>query len=249
MSGLIKRPCRIYAPVGGHEDLLAYLVRRLLENGANTSFVNRLADDEAPVRRSSAIRSALAEAERGSTAEPPRAFARPRDDLSSRARRGERHGADRAIGAAWRCSREMGDALDDVFEAGPIIGGKAMHGRRRRQPRHLSARSPRAHRHGARHDAGAGRSAPSSARPRQLTTGTSRAAPAARRCSSRGRPLRARQGAPHGGHRARSRQDAGRRAGRRARGHRLPALLCGAGARASSSGRCSFPARPASATR
>lgn len=44
-----KRPCRIYAPVGSHEDLLAYLVRRLLENGANTSFVNRLADDEAPI--------------------------------------------------------------------------------------------------------------------------------------------------------------------------------------------------------
>ena len=40
---------RIYAPVGSHEDLLAYLVRRLLENGANTSFVNRLADDEAPL--------------------------------------------------------------------------------------------------------------------------------------------------------------------------------------------------------
>jgi RHH-type transcriptional regulator, proline utilization regulon repressor / proline dehydrogenase / delta 1-pyrroline-5-carboxylate dehydrogenase len=42
-------PCRVYAPVGGHEDLLAYLVRRLLENGANTSFVNRLVDDAAPV--------------------------------------------------------------------------------------------------------------------------------------------------------------------------------------------------------
>ncbi|MCC7257347.1 MAG: bifunctional proline dehydrogenase/L-glutamate gamma-semialdehyde dehydrogenase PutA [Gammaproteobacteria bacterium] len=41
--------CRVYAPVGAHEDLLAYLVRRLLENGANTSFVNRLADDAAPV--------------------------------------------------------------------------------------------------------------------------------------------------------------------------------------------------------
>ena len=38
------RPCRIYAPVGTHETLLAYLVRRLLENGANTSFVNRVAD-------------------------------------------------------------------------------------------------------------------------------------------------------------------------------------------------------------
>jgi RHH-type proline utilization regulon transcriptional repressor/proline dehydrogenase/delta 1-pyrroline-5-carboxylate dehydrogenase len=36
--------CRVYAPVGSHEELLPYLVRRLLENGANTSFVNRLAD-------------------------------------------------------------------------------------------------------------------------------------------------------------------------------------------------------------
>ncbi len=42
-------PCRIYAPVGSHEDLLAYLVRRLLENGANTSFVNRIVDANAPV--------------------------------------------------------------------------------------------------------------------------------------------------------------------------------------------------------
>ncbi|WP_313076979.1 trifunctional transcriptional regulator/proline dehydrogenase/L-glutamate gamma-semialdehyde dehydrogenase [Melaminivora sp.] len=39
-----ERPCRIYAPVGTHETLLAYLVRRLLENGANTSFVHRVAD-------------------------------------------------------------------------------------------------------------------------------------------------------------------------------------------------------------
>jgi RHH-type proline utilization regulon transcriptional repressor/proline dehydrogenase/delta 1-pyrroline-5-carboxylate dehydrogenase len=44
-----KVACRIYAPVGSHEDLLPYLVRRLLENGANTSFVNRLGDDAAPL--------------------------------------------------------------------------------------------------------------------------------------------------------------------------------------------------------
>ncbi len=42
-------PCRVYAPVGSHEDLLAYLVRRLLENGANTSFVNRIVDEHAPI--------------------------------------------------------------------------------------------------------------------------------------------------------------------------------------------------------
>lgn len=42
-------PCRVYAPVGGHKDLLAYLVRRLLENGANTSFVNRIIDEDASI--------------------------------------------------------------------------------------------------------------------------------------------------------------------------------------------------------
>ena len=45
----LDRPCRIYAPVGNHEDLLPYLVRRLLENGANTSFVNRIVDDRQPI--------------------------------------------------------------------------------------------------------------------------------------------------------------------------------------------------------
>ena len=41
----LNRPCRIYAPVGTHETLLAYLVRRLLENGANSSFVHRIWDE------------------------------------------------------------------------------------------------------------------------------------------------------------------------------------------------------------
>ncbi len=45
----LDRPCRFYAPVGTHETLLAYLVRRLLENGANSSFVNRIADPNVPV--------------------------------------------------------------------------------------------------------------------------------------------------------------------------------------------------------
>jgi RHH-type proline utilization regulon transcriptional repressor/proline dehydrogenase/delta 1-pyrroline-5-carboxylate dehydrogenase len=46
---LNPRPCRVYAPVGSHEELLPYLVRRLLENGANTSFVNRIVDEDASV--------------------------------------------------------------------------------------------------------------------------------------------------------------------------------------------------------
>lgn len=44
-----ETPCRIYAPVGDHKNLLAYLVRRLLENGANTSFVNQIADEKTPI--------------------------------------------------------------------------------------------------------------------------------------------------------------------------------------------------------
>jgi RHH-type transcriptional regulator, proline utilization regulon repressor / proline dehydrogenase / delta 1-pyrroline-5-carboxylate dehydrogenase len=48
-DGKLDRPCRIYAPVGSHETLLAYLVRRLLENGANSSFVNRIVDPAVPI--------------------------------------------------------------------------------------------------------------------------------------------------------------------------------------------------------
>ena len=43
-------PCRVYAPVGSDEDLLPYLVRRLLENGANSSFINRITDESVPAR-------------------------------------------------------------------------------------------------------------------------------------------------------------------------------------------------------
>lgn len=55
-------PCRIYAPVGSHDSLLAYLVRRLLENGANSSFVNRLVNPEVPLN--SLLADPIAEADR-----------------------------------------------------------------------------------------------------------------------------------------------------------------------------------------
>ncbi|HZR68819.1 MAG TPA: bifunctional proline dehydrogenase/L-glutamate gamma-semialdehyde dehydrogenase PutA [Burkholderiales bacterium] len=51
--------CRVYAPVGSHRDLLAYLVRRLLENGANTSFVHQVADRAVPLERLTADPLAL----------------------------------------------------------------------------------------------------------------------------------------------------------------------------------------------
>ena len=50
IEGNAPTPVRIYAPVGGHKELLAYLVRRLLENGANTSFVNRMGDADIPAQ-------------------------------------------------------------------------------------------------------------------------------------------------------------------------------------------------------
>ena len=57
--------CRIYAPVGAHRDLLAYLVRRLLENGANSSFVNRIVDKSVPARAVAACPFEMLEGEPG----------------------------------------------------------------------------------------------------------------------------------------------------------------------------------------
>lgn len=66
-DGKLDRPCRIYAPVGTHETLLAYLVRRLLENGANTSFVNLIADQNIAIE--ALIEDPVTSAERWATAE------------------------------------------------------------------------------------------------------------------------------------------------------------------------------------
>ncbi len=74
----LNRPCRIYAPVGTHETLLAYLVRRLLENGANSSFVNRIQDPAVPVAELAADPVALAAASRPLGA-PHGRIALPRD--------------------------------------------------------------------------------------------------------------------------------------------------------------------------
>jgi RHH-type proline utilization regulon transcriptional repressor/proline dehydrogenase/delta 1-pyrroline-5-carboxylate dehydrogenase len=124
----IGRPCRIYAPVGGHEDLLAYLVRRLLENGANTSFVNRLADQEAPIAE--IVRDPVEAAERdwqdGKLAahltlpRPPELFAPTRRNSLGLAL--SEHTVRRPLEA------EIARELASAFTAGPIVNGRTVTG-------------------------------------------------------------------------------------------------------------------------
>ncbi len=122
----IGRTCRIYAPVGGHEDLLAYLVRRLLENGANTSFVNRLADDELPIREIIADPVKIAEDERQSGGgTPSRAIARP-PEMFAPERRNSLGLALSEPSVRDALLDDMGAALRNDFEAAPIVGGAVL---------------------------------------------------------------------------------------------------------------------------
>jgi len=120
------RPLRVYAPVGGHEDLLGYLVRRLLENGANTSFVNRLADEELPVSDIIADPIEIAERERVEGTRRP-LLARPREIYLP-----DRKGSE---GLALTETSVRGPLLSDIagvlkspFAAGPIVNGIAAAG-------------------------------------------------------------------------------------------------------------------------
>ncbi len=125
----VKRPgplgpaTRIYAPVGTHEDLLAYLVRRLLENGANTSFVNRLADDESPVSEIVAdpVEQLAASSPRRSSRIP-----KPIDLLPDRRNSRGFLWSDPEIGAP--IIARMSRALETPQRAVPLIGGKARSG-------------------------------------------------------------------------------------------------------------------------
>jgi RHH-type transcriptional regulator, proline utilization regulon repressor / proline dehydrogenase / delta 1-pyrroline-5-carboxylate dehydrogenase len=74
--GEARTPVRIYAPVGSHKELLAYLVRRLLENGANSSFVNRIADEQVSIEQ--LVRDPVAELEASRPRRNP-AIVLPRD--------------------------------------------------------------------------------------------------------------------------------------------------------------------------
>ncbi|MHB1544007.1 MAG: bifunctional proline dehydrogenase/L-glutamate gamma-semialdehyde dehydrogenase PutA [Gammaproteobacteria bacterium] len=122
------QPCRIYAPCGAHRELLPYLVRRLLENGANTSFVHRIADPRVPAEEIVAdpVEQVLAT---GGAPHPgialPRAIYLP-ERLNSR-------GLNRASRREWRELKEemLAAVAHPMRVAQPRIGGEAHPGRKR----------------------------------------------------------------------------------------------------------------------
>jgi RHH-type transcriptional regulator, proline utilization regulon repressor / proline dehydrogenase / delta 1-pyrroline-5-carboxylate dehydrogenase len=112
------RPCRVYAPVGGHEELLAYLIRRLLENGANTSFVNRIVDDREPL--DAIVADPIAALARLPVKPDPR-IPLPRDLYLPRQ---NSPGLDLADPAALAALRDaLAAAVAQPWHAAPIVGG------------------------------------------------------------------------------------------------------------------------------
>jgi RHH-type proline utilization regulon transcriptional repressor/proline dehydrogenase/delta 1-pyrroline-5-carboxylate dehydrogenase len=127
-------PLRVYAPVGSHEDLLPYLVRRLLENGANTSFVHALLDERTPVEK--VVSDPIAAIEASGGAPHPR-IPLPAG-LYGPSRKNSR-GMDLSIAATRGALTEAIDGLPPL-EAGPIVSGKSPKGAmtKRMSPSNLS---------------------------------------------------------------------------------------------------------------
>ncbi len=110
-------PLRVYAPVGSHEDLLPYLVRRLLENGANTSFVHALLDERTPVEKVVSDPISAIEASGGA----PHARIPLPIDLYGPSRKNSK-GMDLSISATRVALSAAIEALP-LLEASPIISG------------------------------------------------------------------------------------------------------------------------------
>ena len=119
--------CRIYAPVGGHRDLLAYLVRRLLENGANSSFVSVAADPNVPIadilRRPQSWIATASEA-RNRKIPLPRDLYRPERQNSAGVEFGDRASLDALL-------REVRDATTGQVGAASLISRVALPGMER----------------------------------------------------------------------------------------------------------------------
>mgnify|MGYP006267477855 CR=1 FL=1 len=112
--------CRIYAPVGSHQELLPYLVRRLLENGANSSFVHQIQDPSVPIER--LIEDPIARLERASSLRNPRI---PRPHALFLPQRDNSQGIDLGDPAELADLASRLSAADRVgsWRAGPLIGG------------------------------------------------------------------------------------------------------------------------------
>ncbi len=117
-------PCRVYAPVGEHEDLLPYLVRRLLENGANTSFVNRIVNEAEP------IENIVADPVR--TVDGLAQAAHPRIPLPVDIYQPERRNSTGLNLADGRTLRDLADRMQRVSRrpwlAAPIVSGHELDG-------------------------------------------------------------------------------------------------------------------------
>ena len=121
----LKLNCRVYAPVGSHEDLLPYLVRRLLENGANTSFVNRIIDEKVPIE--TIVADPVAEVE-ALTVKPHPRIPLPRDIYGPN-RRNSRGLNLADVAVLDRLAQDMQKAMQRDWDAAPIVGGKVLGGK------------------------------------------------------------------------------------------------------------------------
>ncbi len=140
--GGLARRCRIYAPVGSHETLLGYLVRRLLENGANTSFVNRIVDPNVTI--SELVADPVAQAERTAGAPHPR-IPRPPELFADRV---NSRGLDFSDDATLAALHAELAATPAQFEAGPWLADAHSSSRRAADQRaqdarvHVAVRNP-----------------------------------------------------------------------------------------------------------
>jgi RHH-type proline utilization regulon transcriptional repressor/proline dehydrogenase/delta 1-pyrroline-5-carboxylate dehydrogenase len=118
--------CRVYAPVGGHADLLAYLVRRLLENGANSSFVSVAADPNVPIAE--VLRRPQSRIGDAAKARHPR-IAAPRDLFAPE----RKNSAGIEFGDRAAVEALLADiaAARHAAAAAPLIDGVTVNGRRR----------------------------------------------------------------------------------------------------------------------
>ena len=118
-------PCRVYAPVGAHQDLLPYLVRRLLENGANSSFVNQLAHPDQPIDELVIDPVAMARALTGRLRHPD--IPLPADLFA------DQRLNSKGVNFADECELEallgaVKSQLGSAFESAPVIAGQRVAG-------------------------------------------------------------------------------------------------------------------------